>query len=78
MLSPLAFGIVLGHLNAILDLAALYVFQLLRLDDVLEAALITITFQFLQQVNLVLPKLFNPRVQRRHRVEHLIMPRLVL
>ena len=78
MLSPLALRIVLSHLNAILDLLALYILQLLRLDDVLEAALVAVAFQFLQQVDLVLLQLFNPGVQRAHRVEHLVMPVLVL
>ena len=52
---------------------ALDVVQFLSLDDVLEAAFVAVTFEFAKQVKLMTLELLDTLIERRDRVEHLIV-----
>lgn len=67
------FGSVVLYDDAVVELLALDLVELLRLDDVLEAALVPRRLQLLQKVQLMRLQLLYALVQRRHRRKHLIM-----
>lgn len=62
MLRSLRLWIVSANLNPILYLSTLNALQLLSLYDVFEPALVPIALQFVEQMDLVLLELFDPRV----------------
>ena len=64
--------IILYH-DTVLELSRLYVLQPLSLNDVLEAAFVAIALQFAEKEQLMALKLLYSLVQRRDRIEHLIV-----
>ena len=65
--------IILFDHDAVFKLLRLDLIQVLRLDDVLEAALVTIALELAQQVQLVTLELLNTLIERRDTVKHLIV-----
>jgi len=75
---PSHLGLVVFNLHSRVKLLMFNAFQLLRLDDILQIALVTVTLQLGQQVKLVLFQLLNASVQTVDRIEHLVVLRLEL
>ena len=65
--------IILLYHDAVFKLLRLNLIQVLRLDDVLEATLVTVAFELAQQVQLVTLELLDTLIERRDTVKHLIV-----
>ena len=63
LFSPACLGIVVFDLDPLFKTFMLYIFKLLRLDDVIKIAFVAVLLQLLQKVQLVVLEFFDAAVE---------------